>query len=372
MVLALVVAVTVGCGPRGDGDPEGALAAAETEDASTTVSPGGSAGPQDKGPPAGGELPLDWTTGVLNEISEKQTALYFGFVKRCMAEAGFEVELPPGAATPPGWREEDWREVTRYPIRYGVVTEVQARLAGYDDPEEALGDLPEEEEAEEELLPEDPAERAAFQAAWFGPESAPVDLDDLVVIRDPITGEPVVALESFDARGVFGSGCKGRANEWLAGDFVELSEEPSVFLDPEVLSAWMSSTTRRTFDEALGEERVAAVAAEWRRCMAERGYELPEFRYPGGLMAPDVTQAEWARHRDARELWTVEVAVDDVACQQEVDWLGRLRRVEAGFQQEVVERAPELFAEAREILEAYRARLAELSLEEAPVGVESS
>lgn len=86
---------------------------------------------------------------------------------------------------------------------------------------------------------------------------------------------------------------------------------------------------------------------------------------PGGLTVPDPATAASEERAEflSRERDNLDLAVADVTCQQEVDWLPRLRTVEAEYQQETVERIPDLFAKTRELLEAYAARLTTLRLE---------
>ncbi len=322
--------------------------------------------------PAGVELPLDWAARMFAEVGGLESRLFFEFMARCMAEAGFRWDPPPETPVPPGWTETEWVEILRFPARYGLVTDIQAAKVAYRDPEGAFVEESEQGFGEEGL-PRDPAERAAFEAVWFGSGGEYGPGDELVEIRDPLTGEPLMAVNSADRAGLYGGGCQGRANEWLTGDLADVGElegEPSVFAAPGLVSAWIQATIGRVFDEVLSDDRVIVAAAEWRQCMVDRGNDLPEFRLPGGLIAPDASlrQREAVeRHLGVSELWTVDVAVADVACQREIDWLERLRRVEAEYQQEVVERAPELFDRARKLLESYAARLADLRLDEAPV-----
>lgn len=306
------------------------------------------------------ELPLDWFVRLQGEIGQRESGLYFGFMERCMAEAGFEWEapkLPPASA--------EWEEIIRYPVRYGVVTLVQAEQAGYGDPEEAfLGASP--EEADDEGLPSDPAELEAFQTAWFGAtEEAP--LEDLVIVNDPVTGEPVLA---FDPSSPQGGGCLGGANAWLEGG-APVAGEIDVTADVSFARTWVDLRIRAAFNEALADNRVEAVAAEWRGCMAERGWELEEWWFPGGLGLGGPGPVPGTDEEAAAELEPSddeagdrERAIDDIRCQDEVEWLVSLRAVEAEYQQETVERVPDLFAEVRDLIAAYSARLAVLRLED--------
>ncbi len=309
---------------------------------------------------SGIELPLDWFARQQVEAAQKEAELYFGFLERCLAEAGFEWEAPATAETPEGWSEAEWVQVSRLPGRYGVITMVQATKSGYDRPHAASGAGGTDTEADTEDLPEDPAERQAFLEAFFGTE-AELDPSSMVVVSDPLTGDPVVAYDPSER----GRGCKGRANRWLRGELTRADGE--VLTDPTTTSAWLASTVARVFQETLADPRVVQAATEWRRCMIDHGGEFPEWRYPGGLAvgrAPGEGGVEAAGEGFAR---TAEIATADVECQEEVEWLRRLRSVEREYQQDVVERLPELFAGARELLDAYAERLATLRLEDVPL-----
>lgn len=205
------------------------------------------------------ELPFDWFNRIQTDMSRLETELYFGFMERCMADAGFSWEAPVSPPVP-----AEWEEISRYPVRYGVVTLVQAERAAYQNPEEViLGVVG--ESSEEEALPDDPAEREAFLAAWSG-----VDADapsDLVSILDPLTGEPVAA---FDASLPDGGGCQGRANVWLAGG-PRRTEGADVTTDRDAARIWIDTRSRAAFEAALADTRVVSTVAEWRDCMGRSG-----------------------------------------------------------------------------------------------------
>ncbi|MFV1970347.1 MAG: hypothetical protein ACC683_04980 [Acidimicrobiia bacterium] len=307
-----------------------------------------------------GELPLDWFVRLQDEIGRREGDLYFGYMERCMAEAGFTWEAPQ---SPPGSAE--WEEIVRYPIRYGMVTLVQAERAAYADPEEVfLGAST--EEADNEGLPSDPAEFEAFQKAWFGAtEEAPPE--EWVAITDPVTGEPIL---SFDPSSPRGGGCLGRADVWLEGEALKV-DDIDVTTDVDFARIWIDIRIRAAFDEALADDRVVTVAIEWRGCMTERGWELEEWAFPGGLglgrpgpISGSDEEIATELERLDEEARNTERAVDDVRCQDEVEWLESLRAVEAEYQQETVERVPDLFAEVRDLVGAYSARLATLRLED--------
>lgn len=313
----------------------------------TEVAPiGGSAG-------VSGELPLDWFTRLQSDIGRLETELYFGFMERCMADAGFSWEAPVSPPVP-----AEWEEISRYPVRYGLVTLVQAERAAYQSPEEVILGAG-GENSEEEALPDDSAEREAFLAAWSGVRAdAP---PDLVSVLDPLTGEPIAA---FDASLPDGGGCQGRANVWLAGG-PRSTEGADVTTDRDAARIWIDTRSRAAFEAALADTRVVSTVAEWRDCMGRSGWDLPDWRLPGGLTVPDPATAASEERAEflSRERDNLDLAVADVTCQQEVDWLTRLRAVEAEYQQETVERVPDLFAKTRELLEAYAARLTTLRLE---------
>lgn len=307
-----------------------------------------------------GELPLDWFSRLQDEIGEREGDLYFGFMERCMAEAGFTWD-PPRSAPP----SAEWEEIVRYPVRYGVVTLVQAEGAAYRDPEEVFLEAL-TEESDGEGLPSDPAELEAFQRAWFGDdEEAPIE--DLVDIVDPLTGEPILA---FDPSSPHGGGCVGKANAWLEGEASSV-EVFDVATDVDFARAWVGLRISAAFDETLADDRVKAAASEWRGCMENRGWEMEDSRLPGGLRrggpgsavgSDDEMVAETDRLQG--EAGDVARAVDDVRCQDETEWLESVRTVEAEYQQLVVERVPDLFADVRDLIGAYDARLATLRLED--------
>ncbi len=301
-----------------------------------------------------GELPLDWFIRLQSDIGRMETELYFGFMARCMAEAGFSWVAPESPPVPP-----EWEEITRYPMRYGMVTLVQAERAAYRSPEEVFFGL--SDENPEENLPSDPAERQAFQAAWSGvtDEGAP----DLAPVLDPITGEPIALFESSLPDG---GGCQGQANQWLTGR-ERKTEGADVTTDPEIARIWIAVRSRAAYNDALADEQVVAVADRWRACMSGLGWDLPDWRFPGGVVVASHDRSPDSPEESERleeEQGNTRLAVDDVGCQEEVDWLTELRVVEAGYQQETVERVPDLFAESRELLEAYAARLATLRLQD--------
>lgn len=325
------------------------------------VPSGGVAAPSGDSSGLPDELPLDWFSRLQTAISDVESELYFGYMERCMSEAGFSWTAPSAAPVPP-----EWFEITRYPIRYGTVTAAQADLAAYRSPEEVLFEEYSDGDTAESDLPSDPAELEAFQIAWFGAiDEAP--FDTFVVVDDPISGEPVVA---FDPSPVNRGGCQGRANEWLAGGERQ-SEGADVTTDLDAARAWIGTRTRAAFDDSLADERVISAANEWRTCMADRGWEPADWRFPGGLVVghpdgPAISDEESGGEGESldEDIDNNQLALDDVRCQEETDWLTSLRVVEAEYQQEAVERVPDLFADARELLEEYSARLALLRLED--------
>jgi len=288
-------------------------------------------------------------------MGQKEIELYFGFVERCLAEAGFSWEAPLPPLAPP-----EWLEITRYPARYGVVTLVQAELAGYRHPEEIILGVS-TEEADKEGLPTDPAEYEAFQTAWFGTfeEELP---EDLVVFTDPISGEPIAALDPSPPNG---GGCQGRANEWLAGDASPIVDDDDIASDLDIARRWVDTRIRVAFDQALADERVMAAAEEWGACMREGGWDVAGSMFPGGLRVgeseSDLTD-EPERQEPGAE--SIQRAIGDINCQQRVEWLASLRAIEAEYQQETVERVPDLFLRVQQLLDAYSARLAGLRLDD--------
>ena len=305
------------------------------------------------------ELPLDWLRGL--EIGQRETDLYFGYMKRCMAESGFAWEQPEPLVAP-----TEWAEITRYPSRYGVVTLGQAELAAYRSPEELFPGYA-TEEADKDSLPSDPAERAAFQAIWFGPE-VEFSPDDLVEIADPVTGQSFIALER---PAPLGRGCQGQANTWLYGG-APLLDDADVTSTPGVASAWVATLIRDAFEESLVVDPLVLVAAaDWRVCMEAKGWQLYGTWLPGGirreLLNPNLPEGELLTaelERLERQRADTELAIDDVGCQQDVGWFASLRTVEAERQQATVERVPGLLTEVRDLLEAYSARLDTLRLDD--------
>ncbi len=305
-----------------------------------------------------GELPLDWFVRLQEEIGPPERDLYFGYMERCMAETGFSWKAPQPPPVP-----TEWEEIARYPARYGVVTLVQAQRAAYLPPDEVFFDVS-GEEADNEGLPSDPAELEAFQTAWFGAE-AEVGPEDLVVVSDPVTGEPILAFDPSSPRG---GGCVGRANAWLSGETSELGSL-DIATDVGTARAWIDVRIRAAFDQTLADDRVVTVADRWRVCMAQRGWETPEWRFPGGITVGRTDTVVGSDEEIAAEMerldeeaGNTERAVEDVGCQGEVDWLVSLRDVEAEYQQATVERVPELFADVRDLIAVYRSRLATLRL----------
>jgi hypothetical protein len=345
-VAAVLIAACEAADPSDPAKDEGLSPRGDTQPAATA--------PAD----VAGELSLDWFVRLQEEIGRPERDLYSGYMERCMADAGFSWQAPQPPTIP-----TEWEEIARYPARYGVVTLTQAERAAYLSPDEVFFDLS-SEEADNEGLPSDPAEFDAFQAAWFGTE-AEVGPEDLVVVSDPVTGEPILAFDPSSPRG---GGCVGRANAWLSG---ETSEAGSLDIATDVgtARAWIDVRIRASFDQALADDRVVAVAERWRACMAERGWEAPEWQFPGGLTvdrpgsgAASDEQTAAERERLEKEAGNTARAVDDVRCQDQVEWLVSLRKVEAEYQQETVERVPDRFAEVRDLIAAYRARLATLRL----------
>lgn len=132
----------------------------------------------------------------------------------------------------------------------------------------------------------------------------------------------------------------------------------------DAATVWIEKQIRVALETALGEDRIISRADSWRSCMADQGWAIPDWRLPGGLKSPGVgLLPEEESEAWAAERANVGMAVDDVHCQEEVDWLSTLRSVEGELQQETVERVPEIFAEVRELLDTYAARLAQLRLE---------
>lgn len=229
------------------------------------------------------ELPLDWLRRL--EIGQREGGLYFGYMERCMADAGFVWETPAWPVAPP-----EWAEITRYPRRYGVVTLGQAELAAYRMPEEFFPGYA-TEEADKDGLPTDPAEREAFQVAWGG-EEYEFSQDDLLIIIDPVSGQEFIALEQ---PAPLRRGCKGQANTWLYGGPTNI-DDAVVTINPGVARVWISTRIRVAFDEALVDQRVLTAAADWRVCMEERGWDLSGTWLPGGIQMgsqnPGMTEAE--------------------------------------------------------------------------------
>ncbi|MFV1970345.1 MAG: hypothetical protein ACC683_04970 [Acidimicrobiia bacterium] len=354
-LLGIVATLMAGCVGAVPADPVG-------RDGSSPHPPGDTVPVAAASPDSAEELPLDWFVRLQDEIGEREGDLYFGYVERCMAEAGFTWEAPQSPPVPAGWEE-----IIRYPVRYGVVTLVQAELTAYRPPEMVLfGVHDEDDEGYDQGLPSDPAELEAFQTAWFGSIEEP-PFEDLVEITDPVTGEPILA---FDPSAPNGAGCQGRANVWLEGEAPEVDDN-DVTADVDFARAWIDVRIRAAFDEALADDRVVTVAIEWRGCMTERGWELEEWAFPGGLglgrpgpISGSDEEIATELERLDEEARNTERAVDDVRCQDEVEWLESLRAVEAEYQQETVERVPDLFAEVRDLVGAYSARLATLRLED--------
>lgn len=345
--LAIVVLTLslVGCSPDNGSDT--------TVPGSTPVGSGQTSTPNSA---TNDELPLDWFARLQSEYDARESELYFGYMERCMAEAGFLWESPAAVSVP-----LEWAEVTRYPPRYGVVTLEQAELAAYQTPEEVFSDGA---ASEEESLPSDPAEREAFLAVWGGEDSLP---GTLLEITDPVSGEVLVALEESAP---VGRGCQGAANMWLFGALADVSVI-DVTATPEITRAWVSHRVSEAFREALADPRVLAVADGWRECMVSQDWELSQSWFPGGIVRDTSLDSSIAGDDYASTLIRLEaerqntlLAVADVQCQQQVAWLTSLRAVERERQQAVVELVPDIFAQARDILEAYGERLSSLRVED--------
>jgi hypothetical protein len=308
---------------------------------------------------ASGELPFDWFTRLELEMGGRESDLYFSFMERCLEDAGFAWEAPAPLLVPP-----EWAEVTRYPLRYGVVTLGQAELAAYRAPEELFPGYA-TEEADKDGFPSNPAERAAALIAWGGDEYE-LSGDDLVTITDPVSGEAFVALER---PAPLGRGCQGQANTWLYGGLPDL-DSPSVTANPEVARAWVSTRIRSAFESTLADDRVLAVASQWRACMDTRGWHLSGTWRPGGIVMGTLVDASLSADglsapldQFEQERANTQLAIADVRCQDEVGWLPTLRAVEMEYQQATVERVPQLVTDVRAMLEEYRDRLSTLRLE---------
>lgn len=169
--------------------------------------------------------------------------------------------------------------------------------------------------------PTDPTEAARLDAALFGPDDA------IIALGNGDSRDLPPELTPQDGAGNFppATGCAGLVEKNID---VPLADLRDLETDAYVLT--------------FGHNAVAAVAAEWSACMGKSGYEFKTF-------ADALTDNAGAPTSER-----IAVATTDVQCTASTEWPKIFYPILADYEQQIIDRQPELFSSA---LEAERNRL---------------
>ncbi|MEU6858524.1 hypothetical protein AB0B28_06600 [Glycomyces sp. NPDC046736] len=149
---------------------------------------------------------------------------------------------------------------------------------------------------------------------WGSEGKSTSDVDPNALGDDP---------ESFNGVAIPEGGCIAQAYVELEGDDTPASM--SMFSgDPDIIQGITLSASAR-FEE---DDRVDEVNADWADCMSGKGYEYESWDDPLGT---------FTRENGAPTRKEIETATADVECKHEINLVGRLYAIEAGYQIKLIE-----------------------------------